>query len=162
VQDSPATCNDPEGLIHCSGNTAYTCVNGLAFGEQCNRHQAACVEEFAGAAYCQPVQGTCDERGNVSCNGDVIEVCDTGGFLSLYDCGFADSSCFAQGSSLGWCLAPGCTTDDDDDEHCDGTTLVSFPGGARLEIDCTDYGFTGCREWVHPVTNDPYATCSSL
>ena len=161
---TPSPCDTPSDQSLCAGNVRYQCVDGKAYGADCGVFANVCSEAIPGAAVCTEFRAECDGPfGVVSCSGDAIEVCDTSMGYARYDCAPAGATCATQGTSNGYCLAPGCTIAEFEacKESClpDGRMQVCV-GGAPYVIDCQDYGFNRCTTYVnHPKTGGDYVEC---
>ncbi len=135
-------CSEPAGEFHCSDNTLYECIDGVRYGWDCGTRTSTCVEADYGDAYCRESQTTCDTPGESTCDGSTLSSCADDGMLIMSDCAIGNLTCLVED----YCVAPGCTTTDVDNctEGCIGTALSLCVGGARVEVDCTEYGYASC------------------
>ncbi len=139
-------CEDPAGEFHCEGNVRYECIGGIKYGGDCTASDATCVEsEQGGDAYCLDSTTSCENRGASVCSDSTLNSCLQDGYSVAFDCAAAGLSCAEEG----YCLAPGCTSDDADAcvESCSGTSLQVCVGGSPMLIDCNTLGFEGCTTW---------------
>jgi hypothetical protein len=162
---TPATCTDAAGAFICSSGNSYQCVGGKPYGQGCTS-KGTCVQYDPTSGYCTDRTTTCpagSQVGNVSCLNNSIQICDTGNRFASYDCAPSGGTCGVTGTSLAYCLEPGCTSADNDAcaEDCTSSTVASVcVGGAPLAIDCTAYGFKECVKYInHPVTGKDYVEC---
>jgi hypothetical protein len=146
---TPPTCpvDAEEGAYACEGSVRFTCIDGQPYGVDCAGIASDCIEYGPGEAFCSDRTESCAEASTVSCEGDVIDICDTNGYRVAFDCGTEGLGC-AQDSESGAfeCLAEGCETATECTERCDddGKTLHFCAGGVPTSIDCTGYGYDGC------------------
>jgi hypothetical protein len=146
----------------CAGDTRYRCVGGKAYGHDCFTWGQSCVEAEAGKAYCSTGNSTCTTP-QFSCEAGALHLCDIDKRFGIYDCALSNTTCATDGSTVGYCLAPGCSKEQYNSctESClaDGTARVCV-GGSPYVIDCTEYGFSRCAEYEdHPVTQGTYVIC---
>jgi hypothetical protein len=156
----PTACESPDSTWMCNGDTLYHCIEGAAYGMACSRVRSICNEDLPGAAYCNDITATCTERGVVRCDGDAVTVCDTSGYFARYDCAPAGGFCDTDGTSVGYCILPGCNKDSECEEEClDDRTMKLCVGGAPVPVDCTRYGFSECGVYRNPTTQADYVLC---
>lgn len=160
---SEPDCSDKaEGASYCSGNDLYTCSDGVAYGWSCAAGGTGCVESTPGLAYCNPFATECENASSATCADDALEFCFDTGYFGKFDCAASDLNCQTVGSSVGYCLADGCDTDAECEEGClDDETMQLCIGGAKVELDCLEFGFDGCYDGDLP-SGVEYAGCYTL
>lgn len=149
--EAAPTCPDDAepGEYFCDGTVRFTCIDGEPRGVDCAAIDSECIEFAEGEAYCSDRTEECTTIGSTSCNGDVIEACDTDGYRVAFDCSAEGLECAEDSETeLLSCLAPGCDTATDCTEACldDARTLRFCAGGVAFSLDCTRFGYDGCVE----------------
>jgi hypothetical protein len=163
----PATpaCTVTNATKKCSNNGyAYQCQGNVAYGSKCANFAASC-DTVGGNAGCYYPANTCAVEG-VTCTNDRAIWCD-GSSKATYDCGAVGLGCSTQGDYYTdggrQCTAPGCTTDDltTCQESCvKGSSKINLCyGGAKVTVDCKDYGFKKCAEYDYDCTSFAMNDC---
>ncbi|HLK41555.1 MAG TPA: hypothetical protein VKU41_32625 [Polyangiaceae bacterium] len=136
------SCTETDTLLHCSGDSVYQCINGSGFGEHCSATSSTCAT-VGGDTNCYLNAAACNAPG-YACSGSTLDWCTSGGQRFTLDCARAGLSCETDDAGNGDCVSttasPSCT----DACAADGKTIVACVGGAAMNIDCTQYGFTQC------------------
>jgi hypothetical protein len=159
--NEPGVCEGSSDTWRCNGEIAYHCIEGKAYGQACSQTQSICNEDLPGSAYCNDITSTCTDRGTVRCDANSVTVCDTGGYFARYDCAPAGGTCDTDGTSVGYCVLPGCNKDSGCEEEClaDGVTMKLCIAGAPFPVDCTSYGFSACGVYTDPRSRSDYVAC---
>jgi hypothetical protein len=149
------SCTDSSAGYHCATATEiYSCndtaTGTIALGNKCPT-ASSCTNQSDGtfcvynSPSCATVGNTCDSEGNLTV---CAAVADAGNEGAKFRCAVAGLPCVTDMTTgLGDCVAPGCQNDTSCTESCDddGVTIHTCIGGARYDIDCSQYGgFTGC------------------
>jgi hypothetical protein len=153
---SVTTCAATNETEQCKDGYLYQCEGTTAYGIKCSNFAAACQVNGTDAGCYYPLN-TCSTEG-VTCTNDRATWCD-GSTKAVFDCGSVGLDCSTLGDYSDdngrQCSAPGCTPDDllDCEESCDGSTLNFCYGGAKLSVDCKQYGFKSCGEYQYECGN---------
>lgn len=142
---APDPCVDAAGVWSCSGDVAYSCIDGVPYGEDCASYGTICVE-LQGEAVCEPALAPCDDASPGVCDGSTLSVCLESGQEARFDCAQWGGECVdSEGEAR--CLAPGCSPEDgtDCEPGCFGSEMTLCVGGAQYALDCKDYGFEQCQ-----------------
>ena len=156
---APVSCTGTDSTFFCSSNYLYSCTNGVAYGQNCSTIQATC-ESVGTNTNCYYNAPSCSNLNTYSCAGGSLKWCSSAGQSLNYDCARAGLSCTIDSTNTGYCVAPGCTAPPPSTctESCNGNMLSVCVGGAPYNIDCTQYGFTGCTTGTDS-SNTTYAWC---
>jgi len=155
--DPATSCSDTDpSLWHCSGNFNYHCLDGIQYGEQCDRaeYSRTCVEQTAGKAFCTLGTSTCASPKTFACSGNVAVSCSAYGYSYQSDCSRGGGTCDKAATTFGTvCGAqsgcPGSTGSCF--EQCVGDSVMSVcVHGAPYQIDCKSYGYSTCKKWTDP------------
>lgn len=147
------SCTDTDEEAACGGPAnayKYQCFGTTAYGTKCSNFAASCQDVGSGVGCYYPLN-TCSAEG-VTCANDRATWCD-GSSRATFDCGSVGLGCSTTGDYYDdngrQCGAPGCTPDDiaNCEESCDDDHLTFCYGGAKVTVDCKDYGFTSCVEY---------------
>ncbi|HEX3774975.1 MAG TPA: hypothetical protein VHV51_10955 [Polyangiaceae bacterium] len=141
----------------------YQCTGNKAYGFKCG--DFAYCDDSSGTAGCYLTAQTCGADSTTCSTTNIAKVCSGGGEYD-YDCGSVGLKCQVGAADAdgdtNYCLAPGCKPADVNTcaEFCNGSKLDFCYGGAQVEVDCTDYGFTGCLDGLDNGDElTSYATC---
>ena len=150
--DAVTTCVATTDVAACSDGYKYQCQDTIAYGTQCSNFAASC-EVSGGDVGCYYPSNTCNAAG-VTCANERATWCD-GSTKATFDCGSVGLGCDTSGDyqtdNNRQCLAPGCTSEDvvNCQESCTGANLTLCYGGVPVTINCKDYGFKTCGEYVY-------------
>lgn len=122
-----------DGIVPtCSGVRLRTCAGGVLFEDSCQAGMRECVASAGEGACVQPMTAPCSPGSPPRCEGDTLQRCTTGRWVSVLDCGRTGARCDAQANRCvgadGACTGEGAT--------CDGTVLVRCRGGRLHRQDC--------------------------
>ena len=156
---APVSCTGTDSTLSCSSNYLYSCTNGVAFGQNCSTIQATC-ETVSTNTNCYYNASSCSNLNTYTCASNGLGWCSGAGQSLNYNCARAGLSCATDTTGTGYCVAPGCSIPPPSTctESCIGHTLSVCVGGAPYNIDCTQYGFTGCTSAMDS-SNTTYAWC---
>lgn len=130
---SPAPNGSCDGVTpSCTGVRLRTCAAGRISDDSCQAAMRECVATGGQGACVQPLSAPCTPGSPPRCDGDVLQRCVAGRYVSTLDCGRSGAVCDAAADA---CVGGGdaCTGDG---ATCDGTVLVRCRNGRRQRIDC--------------------------
>lgn len=122
-----------DGIVPtCNGVRLRTCAGGVITEDSCQAGMRECSASAGEGACVQPVTAPCATGAPPRCDGDTLQRCVTGRWVSVLDCGRTGARCDAQAAR---CVGggPACTGEG---ARCDGTVLVRCRGGREHRQDC--------------------------
>lgn len=144
VPAPPAVCK-PIPKVTCAGNVATITSGDWTFTRDCSRALVACnAESSTGCSDRGPI--ACDKDAKDACDGNVKLGCDSEGRVSFHDCArYPGGTCVVD---------PGGAHCELKQKACDSVTvgcadaskLDLCVAGAKLTVDCTTLGMSGCSK----------------
>ncbi len=140
-----------EGAWHCAGDELSFCALGTRWGRDCAATGRHCLDTGEGPR-CQLSDEVCDPWADLSrCEGHTLVDCTPDDVTIRYDCAAGLGACNILGCVPAGCEHPAFAPDCEED-CLEGTTMRVCVGGdslysQALEVDCADYGFTGCAQY---------------
>ncbi|MDD9940054.1 MAG: hypothetical protein OXU20_03230 [Myxococcales bacterium] len=146
VAPEPTSCTD--GQVGCAGSP-YRCLDGKPYVIDCGIWEARCETTSEGAPVCTH-DNSCSELDSQTCEGGAIVMCSPDGLQTRFDCAFVGDRCeLNEQGEGGYCLGPGQTIEGflNCEERCQGS-VMSLCGRPDEQLDCQDYGFRACEEYI--------------
>ncbi|MFO0625744.1 MAG: hypothetical protein U0325_09025 [Polyangiales bacterium] len=130
---TPAPDNRCDGLAPaCSGVRLRTCADGVIREDSCQASMRECVSTGGEGACVQIPSAPCTPGAAPRCEGDVLQRCVAGRWVSDLDCGRTGARCDAANAR---CVGTGAPCNDQV-ARCDGTVLIRCRGGREHRQDC--------------------------
>lgn len=155
------TCKANENKnTFCEGSLQLGCTEGRPVGYDCDEVGTSCFET-ATSATCLPDVGRCSKVNEITCtSSSKVDYCADPGVLVRYECA-KGTSC--QDGEFGIdCYVDDCEPEPGCQEGCakDGVTLEFCVAGAKVQRNCTDYGFDYCSSYTSTDGVTSFAFCT--